>query len=358
MTLEISGSTSVAVSIIIPARNEEGRLRACLESLIPQAGVKFEILVVDDGSTDRTKEIARSFSGVTVVDAGPLPDGWTGKTHAMAVGAEHAQGQWLLFTDADTVHFPHSLQRAMSEADRNGAGMLSYSPKQQVRGLLQKAVMAVVFAELASAYPPHAVSDPASEVAAANGQYLLISREAYDATGGYAAIASSLLEDVAMAKAVKRSGRKMVFRYGGDAVSTYMYRNFSELREGWTKNLALLFPHAIAISVLRAGEFLLIAGGAVTTVITAMNGQTRLAIAAVAVTATSLALSIGRMRKSHFQWDTVIVSFIGLPIFSYLLLRSYIFHRRGKVSWKGRTYATRSSTIARLEPSLLTPRSG
>ena len=358
MTLEISGSTSVAVSIIIPARDEESRLRACLESLITQEGVKFEILVVNDGSTDRTEEIALSFPGVTVVDPGQLLERWTGKTHAMAVGAAHTQGKWLLFTDADTVHRPQSLKRALSEANRHGAAMLSYSPKQYASGFLNNAVMAVIFAELATAYPPHAVRDPASRVAAANGQYLLISREAYDAVGGYAAMGSSLLEDVAMAKAVKQSGRKIVFRYGGDAVSTYMYKNFSELREGWTKNLVLLFPNPIAISLLRAAEFFLMAGGAVTAVIAAIKGQTPVAIAAVAVMATALGLSIRRIRKSHFPSHIVALSSIGLPIFSYLVLRSFIFHRLGRVSWKGRTYATRVPGIARLEPGFRTTRAG
>ena len=116
-------------------------------------------------------------------------------------------------------------------------------------GYGRKSVMPVIFAELASTYCPSEVSDPASPAAAANGQYILISREAYDAVGGHTAVATSLLEDVALARAVKRSGRKIFFRYGGDAVRTRMYRSFAQLREGWTKNLALLFRSPMRLAL-------------------------------------------------------------------------------------------------------------
>jgi len=217
------------VSVIVPARNEEACLGACLRSLVSQQGTAFEIIVVDDHSTDRTREIASSFSApdLRVIEAGPLPAGWTGKNNAVTTGSQAARGEWLLFTDADTVHLPGSLARSIEEAKRHGAVLLSYSPEQAVKSLWEKAVMPVIFAELAAGYRPSQVSDPNSPAAAANGQYILITREAYDAVGGHAALAGNLLEDVALARAVKRSGRKIFFRYGGDAVRTRMYRSFS-----------------------------------------------------------------------------------------------------------------------------------
>src|SRR5438445_13218819 len=200
------------VSVIVPARNEEACLRACLESLVAQDGVDCETIVVDDSSTDRTGEIALSFPSVKTIDPGLLPEGWTGKNNALAAGARQAAGKWLLFTDADTIHRPGSLARGLEEAKRHGAALLSYSPGQEVHGFWEKAVMPVIFAELASTYKASAVSDPASPVAAANGQYLLITREAYEAVGGFAAVATSLLEDVALARAVKQTVRKLHFR--------------------------------------------------------------------------------------------------------------------------------------------------
>src|SRR5215469_6856568 len=114
------------VSVVIPARNEQASLGGCLESLVPQSGVAFEILVVNDHSSDRTAEIAGSFPGVRVIEAGPLARGWTGKNNAVACGAREAKGEWLLFTDADTMHLPESLSRALAEAKQNQVEMLSY----------------------------------------------------------------------------------------------------------------------------------------------------------------------------------------------------------------------------------------
>src|SRR5579862_5603024 len=230
------------VSVIIPARNEEACLGACLSSLASQTDITFEVIVVNDGSTDRTREIAESFDGVQVIAAPELAPGWIGKNNALVAGAAKARGQWLLFTDADTTHLPGSLAKSIAEASRRRAELLSYSPEQEVHGFWEKAVMPVIFAELAATYRPSLVSDPRSPAAAANGQYLMISREAYDAVGGHALVAKDLLEDVALARAFKSSGRKIFFRYGGDAVRTRMYRSLPQLIEGWTKNLTLLFP--------------------------------------------------------------------------------------------------------------------
>ena len=115
-------------------------------------------------------------------------------------------------------------------------------------GLAFFTTLVSVFAELARKYPPSRISDPSSKLAAANGQYLLITRSAYDAVGGHAAVAQSLLEDVALARAARNASFKIRFRYGGDAVRTRMYRGFRQMREGWTKNLSLLFPNAASLA--------------------------------------------------------------------------------------------------------------
>jgi glycosyltransferase involved in cell wall biosynthesis len=245
----------------VPARNEEACLGACLRSLRAQSGVDFEIIVVDDGSTDRTRAIAASLEGVRVIEAGPLAEGCSGKCNAAQAGANAARGEWLLFTDADTVHLAGSLARSLQEAREHGVALLSYSPAQEVHGFLEMAVMPVIYAELAATYRPKEVCDPASPVAAANGQYLLIAREAYKAVGGHAAVGHTLLEDVALARAVKRSGRRLRFRFGGDALRTRMYRTWRDLRDGWSKNLALLFPRTLQLAALRGIEFLLAAAG-------------------------------------------------------------------------------------------------
>jgi glycosyltransferase involved in cell wall biosynthesis len=331
------------VSIIVPARNEEACLGACLQSLVlqnddAQTGVNLEIIVVDDHSIDRTRQIALSFPSVLVIEAGPLPAGWTGKNNAVAAGARAARGEWLLFTDADTIHLPGSLARSLAEAQRYGAALLSYSPEQIVKSFWEKVVMPVIFAELAAAFRPAQVSDPNSP-AAANGQYILITREAYDAVGGHAAIAGNLLEDVALARAVKRSGRKIFFRFGGDAVQTRMYRSFAQLREGWTKNLALLFPSPARLAALRALEFVLINASSAIAVATALRGHRQPAVMPAMLAIILYAVFRARIRRAHFSWDANLMALLGLPMFSYLLLRSRNAHQKGNVSWKGRKYS-------------------
>ncbi|HWW15794.1 MAG TPA: glycosyltransferase [Candidatus Dormibacteraeota bacterium] len=328
------GSETPTISIIIPARNEESNLGTCLESLTTQTGVAFEIIVVNDHSTDRTQEIASSFKSVRVIEAGPLPKGWTGKNNAVTTGAREAQAEWLLFTDADTVHLPGSLAGALKEAIDNNVELLSYSPEQIAASFWEMATLPVVFAELARQYPPAKVSDPASPVVAANGQFILIRRATYKAVGGHAAIAGDILEDVALARAVKTSGRKIRFRYAGTSVRTRMYRNYRQLRDGWTKNLVLLFPNPGWLAAKSLLWWALPWGVMAAVIINHARPwwSNPLAVA--------LLLSLtSRLRRANFTWDmNVLGTIFGMPMFAYLLLRSRRAHANGSVSWKGRTY--------------------
>jgi hypothetical protein len=324
------------VSIVIPARNEEASLGACLESLTAQAGVTFEIVVVDDGSSDRTPEIARSFAGVRLIplSSDPPHERWTGKNNALVAGAKQARAEWLLFTDADTVHSPGSLARALHEAKKERADLLSYSPAQALVSFSERAVMPVVFAELAAQYPPHKVRDEKSDVVAANGQYILVRRAPYDAVGGHAAVATEILEDVALARLFCNAARRVHFRYGGDAVRTRMYRSWPQLREGWTKNLALLFPQPGFL----AFQSLLLWFTAWATLAIAVSGALSHRFFMIAFAACWL-LVVRRVRAAHFTTaNSLIAIAAGLPLFAYLLLRSKHVHANGQVEWKGRAY--------------------
>jgi hypothetical protein len=241
-----------------------------------------------------------------------------------------------LFTDADTVHLPRSLARAVKEAKAGQAALLSYSPAQVVSGFWEKAVMPVIFAELASQYRPSEVNDANSPAAAANGQYLLIRREAYDAIGGHAAVANKVLEDVELARAVKRSGRTILFRYGGDAVRTRMYRSFSQLREGWTKNLAILFPAPARLAAWRLSEFLALVLSLALLILFVTSGQFFVA----PLFLLGPVFTLRRIARAHFPWKANFLALFGIPLFSYLLLRSKHSHQRGSVTWKGREYGS------------------
>ena len=197
------------LSVIVPARNEEGNLPECLATLLAQddeffaLGRDWELIVVDDESTDRTREVAAEAAvghpAMILMEAPPLElkgsgRAFTGKTNACWAGAQRATGRWLLFTDADTLHEPGDLVRAMHEAEKHHVALLSYSPLQLVQGFWQRALMPLVFSELASVYPPAQVNDPAKRVAAANGQFLMVEREAYFAVGGHRMVGRSVLE--------------------------------------------------------------------------------------------------------------------------------------------------------------------
>lgn len=342
------------LSVIIPARNEEDSIGACLESLVVQSeegfglGREWELIVVDDHSTDGTAAVARGFAGVTLIPAAKLEKGWTGKANAIWTAARTARGRWLLFTDADTVHEPGDLDRAMREATRHKAGMLSYSPRQIVTGFWQRALMPLVFSELATAYPTARVSDPNQRIAAANGQFLLTEREAYRRLGGHPAVADKVLEDVELAFLAKRRKVGLRFRYADDAVAARMYRSTAAMIEGWTKNLALLFHNSLSLALWRALDFALLFALPVLALwlwnahFSARSMQWLGAgWVLLLLWLRTLVRFYGRVARSNFRVADCVLAPLGLPLFVGLLYRSWFQHRiLRQVSWKGRTYAS------------------
>lgn len=232
------------VSILVPARNEERTLPACLASLASQRHPALEIILVDDASTDRTAEVARAAADrdarLRVIRTAGPPPGWTGKNFALASGVAVARGPWLCFTDADTVHAPDSIRRALGFAESQGLALLSMTSRQLTESFWERTVQPVVFGLLDQWFPLSRINDPASPLAAANGIFVLVSREAYEAVGGHRALAGEILEDVALARNVKRSGRRIAFANGSDLVSARMYGSLGAARRGWTKNLYAL----------------------------------------------------------------------------------------------------------------------
>jgi len=338
---ERSGA-DIQLSVIVPARNEADCITECLISLAAQSdegfvlGEDWELIVVDDGSTDATRELARGVGGATVIAAAPPQKGWTGKANACWTGAKRARGTWLLFTDADTVHEPGDLRRAMHEAERTGAKLLSYSPRQIVSGFWQHALMPLIFSDLARTYPPAMVSNPQSAVAAANGQFLMIERGAYQRSGGHAAVAASLLEDVAIARNVKRAAA-IRFRYAPDAVCTRMYRSFGAMVEGWTKNLALLFPSPLLLAFYRVLDLCLLIGLPVLAWKLAVVPQK---IIVILWWLWRAGLYVTRVGKSNFPMRDCVLSIAALPLYAALLCRSWMVHKITKrVEWKGRSYS-------------------
>ena len=342
----------IELTVIVPARNEEQSIGECLKSLTSQSeqvfelGRDWELVVVDDHSTDGTAEIARSFPGVAVLEAAKLEKGWTGKNNAIWTAARKARGRWILFTDADTIHEPGDLHRAMHEAGRHKVGVLSYSPRQLVSGFWQRVLMPLVFSELAMAYPPAKVSDPNQRIAAANGQFLLVEREAYRRLGGHPSVKDRVLEDVEIAFLAKRRRLGLRFRYAPDALSTRMYRSTGAMIEGWTKNLALLFNNAMATAMWKLLDLLLLVALpwlAIHLWNARFSSRSLEWLGAgwvlLLLWLRALFRFYARVAKSNFPFLDCSISLLGLPLFIVLLYRSWFKHRVLKqVSWKGREY--------------------
>lgn len=332
--------TEPTVDVIIPARNEEDCLGRCLQSLVTQQGISFRITVVDDGSTDRTRVIAESFPEVRVLSAGELRPGMTGKVNALVTGAAGSVAEWLLFTDADTFHYPGSLAASVREAESRRVDLFSYSPEQETASWWEWAVMPLVFADLVRTYSSERINDPSDPTVAANGQYILVRREVYEPLGGHSVLPLNVLEDIELAKIFKVSGHRIWFGYGGGMVRTRMYRTFSAMWEGWSKGLAILFRRPVLLAARRAIEFvaiaLLIMGGL------AMMAQHHVSRGVLLFVIGSLfyLIFLFRIRQAHFPWKANLMAFIGLPIYVSLLLRSHLhFNRRGELTWKGRKYS-------------------
>jgi hypothetical protein len=330
--------TDHKVSAIVPARNEEEGIGRAVTSLAAQPEI-VEIIVVNDQSTDGTAAVLESLAGdvphLRFFDAGSLPEGWVGKNHAVWQGAQRSTAPWLLFTDADARHLPGSTGRALAHAALSGAEMLSYSPGQEMHNWWERAMIPFVYCRLAQLYSYADVNDPESKAAAANGQYLLIRRDAYDAIGGHAAVRAEVLEDVALAQRAKAAGVRLHFAPGPGIASVRMYSRFAAMWEGWTKNLAPL--------VINAGRTVTRES------LSIFPWIPLLCLALVVVhplfAGLGLLLLAGRhagyaaaLRRNRFSLSSVVYYLPAVALYGLALAVSDWHYARGRVAWKGREY--------------------
>lgn len=230
------------VSIVVPARNEQRILSRLLDSLLALDYPDYEVVVVDDASTDATGALAdayaaRSRGRLRVLHVAGPHSGWTGKNAACWAGAHAADGEWLLFTDADTIHASGSLRAAVAAALASGAEALSLFPAQRCVTFFERLLLPFAYQQYFVGVRARTLARPTGP-ALANGQYFLISRRAYDASGGHAAVAASIIDDVALAGALKRAGFSPRACRGEELVAVRMYDSLPALVQGFTKNAA------------------------------------------------------------------------------------------------------------------------
>jgi chlorobactene glucosyltransferase len=231
------------VSIIVPARNEAGNIAPLIASLLSTSYRPFEVIVVDDRSTDDTAAIVAAATPdprLRLVAGGELPPGWYGKPWACLQGYREARGELLLFTDADTRHQPELLPRAVGRLEEIGADLVTVSPTQRCITLWERLIMPQVWFLLSLRYHPERVSRARrSRDVIANGQFILTTRTAYEKAGTHAAVRHEVAEDLALAQTYVRLGLTLHFAFAERLMETRMYRGLSELIEGWSKNVYL-----------------------------------------------------------------------------------------------------------------------
>lgn len=231
------------VSIIVPARNEEEALPAALESFVKLNYPDYEVIVVDDASTDGTGRIADEWSAspagrasVRLIHNRELPDGWTGKVHALSLAARAATGEWILATDADVVFHPEILRLAISLALEKDAQLVSLIPEFELGGFWEKVILPAFTLLLSTLYPMRLVNRPNFPRALAAGAFILMRRDDFEALGGYAPLKDTVVEDLRMAERFKKHGRRIYLAASRGLFYTRIYSGLGELWEGLSRS--------------------------------------------------------------------------------------------------------------------------
>jgi chlorobactene glucosyltransferase len=344
------------ISVCVPARNEERNIRRCVEALLAQTYPNFEVIVLDDRSTDATRQILHGFATqndiLKVLNGSDLPPGWAGKPHALTQAAALARGQWLCFVDADTFVTPDALAAVYAKALEFQADLFTIMTCQIMLTFWERAVLPLVMLALSVGFSPRKVNDPKRKDAIANGQFIFIKRIVYEAVGGHAAIKGSIVEDKDMAVLVKGKGYRLVVADGRKVASTRMYTSLAEMWEGWTKNIYLGLRDDRGLLLLGVfGAFLAftaalllplwVVGGVVLTVAgSGLEGSVVL-VEAILLWAYLIFWRVLASRGMGIpSWYALTIP-LGAGIFAAMMLTSAWKVLSGVgVTWKGRTYSS------------------
>lgn len=245
-----------SVSILIPMRNEELNAERCLTSLLSLDYPKYEIIVLNDDSEDKTAEILSNFINnkkIKILENHYLPEGWIGKNYACKILSEHATGNYLLFSDADTVHNPQSLKKIIEYSKLTNTDLLSVIPKQELISLSEKLLVPLLYFVLFVFLPMFMLKNNRfPKFSASIGQYLLFKRSAYEKIGGHLSVKSSIIEDIHLARRIKENNLKLSLLDGVDLISCRMYSNMNEIINGFSKNISAGIGNSLSILIIMS----------------------------------------------------------------------------------------------------------
>lgn len=342
------------VSVIIPVRNEEGKIRRCLESIARQDYPHFEVIVIDDKSTDQSAsiiaDVAASNPNFKVINGRESRAGWLGKCNALDHGYPASSGEWLIFTDADTFHHPNSLRDAISSALHYKVDLISFMPVQELYSLGERVVMPALLSSFLVGDPTNSINDPKSSRAYAYGQYIGVKKSAYDAFGGHVSVKDQILDDISIGRIAKEKGFAVTACDGRPLYTVRMYTGFSDLWKGWTKNAFALINCDIksliaVIILLHLCAIVPILSLILIVTNLAYVSQVSSAYTALALVALQFVLvAIWYYKGALFYKGLKFYDFALLPIGTLLvsalyLNSAYCFLTGRQVKWKGRDYS-------------------
>jgi chlorobactene glucosyltransferase len=350
---EVPPVDGTPVTVVVPARNESQTIETVVRSVLASSYRPFELLVVDDRSTDSTATIVERLAAedprLRLVRGEPLPEGWYGKPWACLQGARAGTGTVLLFTDADTRHEPELLGRAVGALGAERVDLVTVAPHQRCVTFWERIIMPQIWLLLGLRYHPRRVNRGRRERdVIANGQFILTTREAYDAVGTHAAVRHEVAEDLALAQTYLRHGRRIHFAFADRLMETRMYQDLASLVEGWSKNVYLggrgSFPGEpvlralVPVMLMSAFGFwllppLLLLAGAL--------GAGVEALVPAAVAAVGLSLVFWGLISYGMRIPVAygLLYPIGALMAIYIVLRS-TWRGERRVEWRGRVYGT------------------
>ena len=346
------------VSVLIPARDEEQNIGRCLESLLRQDYPHMEILVLDDDSSDRTAEVAAEFARrdgrVRLLRGRPLPPGWHGKAYACHQLAHEAKGEWLLFTDADTVHRPASVSSSVRAADQGNGDLITYVPYLPTGSFWEKVMMPVVAFFPLFILPLGLVSRSSEPLFSfAFGPLMFFRASFYHRIGGHIAVRQEITEDMALGRVVKQHGGRLLFLNGRDVLSVRLYHNMGEIWRGFGKSAYAAFDFFLVGLLGLVGVCFLVFIGPYILVYLALRhgdlGRFSLGLPVVQIGVVWLGRLLVARRLRMDRWPCFLHGVMVFVLISMVLYSIYQAHFGPGTAWKGRVYSFEEDVLVHRE---------